>query len=399
MSEHARRAVTPAGLPGPAGAGGAASPARPEVGLPRVWLAAAASYAAIGMVFQVLPPYTAAAGRALGVSATAGLGMTVFLLPVPLLAVPAGAFCDRHGSRLLTRAGFAILLASAVLLAAVPGFGWLLAARAVGGVGAGLVMVGALKMLAARVPGPRAGSPPLACLAGCGYGQSRRQGRFAWYQVADPRVAGLVMLARSLAAGNAPALGECVRIAGARPGGPGCDARRDQRCPADAPSRRPAAPGGRGGAGRRAGRVRGGWHAARGRAVAGGPVLRWPRARRGRRRGRGRCGGRGTGGRLAAAGRRGRPARRRLPGVSPAGPAARRSGTRLLPAVTFPRGRAGPGASEEAAAVRLASRAAGRRWPVCAARQAGPGACFAGSRLYRRMTRRRRREYDCSMKP
>lgn len=159
MSEPAERAVTPAGLPAAAGAGGAASPARQDIGQARVWLAAAASYAAIGTVFQVLPPYTAAAGRALGVSATAaGLGMTVFLLPVPPLAVPAGAFCDRHGSRLLTRAGFAILLASAVLLAAVPGFGWLLAARAAGGVGAGLVMVGALKMLAALVPAPRLGS-------------------------------------------------------------------------------------------------------------------------------------------------------------------------------------------------------------------------------------------------
>jgi len=122
MSEPAGRAVTPAGLPAEVGAGGAASPAPPEIGQPRVWLAAAASYAAIGTVFQVLPPYTAAIGRALGVSATAaGLGMTVFLLPVPLLAVPAGAFCDRRGSRLLTRAGFGILLASAVLLAAVPG--------------------------------------------------------------------------------------------------------------------------------------------------------------------------------------------------------------------------------------------------------------------------------------
>jgi MFS family permease len=155
MSEPAGRA----GLPAAAGTSGAASPGRAEIGQPRVWLAAAASYAAIGTVFQVLSPYTAAAGRALGVSATAaGLGMTAFLLPVPLLAVPAGAFCDRHGSRLLTRGGFAILLASAILLAAVPGFGWLLAARAVGGVGAGLVMVGALKMLAARVPAPRLGA-------------------------------------------------------------------------------------------------------------------------------------------------------------------------------------------------------------------------------------------------
>jgi MFS family permease len=139
----------------------AVAPPAAADGMPqwRVWLAAIASYTAIGTAFQVLPPYTAAVGHAMGVSATvAGLGMPAFLLPVPLLAVPAGALCDRYGTRLLTRAGFAVLLASAALLAAVPGFGWLLGARAAGGVGTCLLMVGTLKMLGARVPAPRLGS-------------------------------------------------------------------------------------------------------------------------------------------------------------------------------------------------------------------------------------------------
>ena len=56
-------------------------------------------------------------------------------------------------------------------------------------------------------------SSHLACLADCGYVQVRRDGRFAHYKVADPRVADLVMLARSLAADNASALAACVRIA------------------------------------------------------------------------------------------------------------------------------------------------------------------------------------------
>jgi hypothetical protein len=42
--------------------------------------------------------------------------------------------------------------------------------------------------------------------------QVRRSGRFAYYRVADPRVADLVVLARSLAADNAAALSDCVRI-------------------------------------------------------------------------------------------------------------------------------------------------------------------------------------------
>jgi len=55
-------------------------------------------------------------------------------------------------------------------------------------------------------------SAHLACLADCGYVQVRRAGRFAWYKVADPRVADLIVLARSLAADNAAALAECFRI-------------------------------------------------------------------------------------------------------------------------------------------------------------------------------------------
>jgi DNA-binding transcriptional ArsR family regulator len=55
-------------------------------------------------------------------------------------------------------------------------------------------------------------STHLACLSDCGYVQARRQGRFAHYRVSDPRVAELVLLARSLAADNAAALAACMRI-------------------------------------------------------------------------------------------------------------------------------------------------------------------------------------------
>ena len=55
-------------------------------------------------------------------------------------------------------------------------------------------------------------STHLGCLADCGYVQVRREGRFAYYRVSDPRVAQLVMLARSLAADNAAAWAACDRI-------------------------------------------------------------------------------------------------------------------------------------------------------------------------------------------
>jgi DNA-binding transcriptional ArsR family regulator len=55
-------------------------------------------------------------------------------------------------------------------------------------------------------------STHLGCLADCGYVEVRRAGRFAYYRVTDPRVAQLVLLARSLAADNAAALATCDRI-------------------------------------------------------------------------------------------------------------------------------------------------------------------------------------------
>lgn len=52
----------------------------------------------------------------------------------------------------------------------------------------------------------------LGCLADCGYAAVRREGRFSHYRVLDPRVADLVVLARSLATDNCTALAACERI-------------------------------------------------------------------------------------------------------------------------------------------------------------------------------------------
>jgi len=52
----------------------------------------------------------------------------------------------------------------------------------------------------------------LSCLVDCGYVTARRDGRKLRYAVGDPRVADLLVLARSLAADNATALTCCTRI-------------------------------------------------------------------------------------------------------------------------------------------------------------------------------------------
>ncbi len=55
-------------------------------------------------------------------------------------------------------------------------------------------------------------SAHLACLADCGYVSVRRESRFAYYRVTDPRVADLIMLGRALSADNADTLAACKRI-------------------------------------------------------------------------------------------------------------------------------------------------------------------------------------------
>jgi len=55
-------------------------------------------------------------------------------------------------------------------------------------------------------------SAHLGCLADCGYVVARPAARNTYYRVADPRVAELVLLARSLAADNTAALADCARI-------------------------------------------------------------------------------------------------------------------------------------------------------------------------------------------
>ncbi|OII65569.1 ArsR family transcriptional regulator [Streptomyces sp. CC53] len=63
----------------------------------------------------------------------------------------------------------------------------------------------------ARISQPRV-SVHLSCLVDCGYVTARRDGKKLRYSVGDPRVADLVVLARSLAADNSAALTCCTRI-------------------------------------------------------------------------------------------------------------------------------------------------------------------------------------------
>ena len=52
----------------------------------------------------------------------------------------------------------------------------------------------------------------LACLRWCGYVDSRREGKFVYYRVSDPRVRQILELARGVIADNAAAIVSCTRM-------------------------------------------------------------------------------------------------------------------------------------------------------------------------------------------
>lgn len=55
-------------------------------------------------------------------------------------------------------------------------------------------------------------SSHLACLADCGFVQTRRDGRYSYYRVSDLRVIELVTVAHSLAVDNASGIAGCLRV-------------------------------------------------------------------------------------------------------------------------------------------------------------------------------------------
>jgi DNA-binding transcriptional ArsR family regulator len=52
----------------------------------------------------------------------------------------------------------------------------------------------------------------LACLRWCGYVDSRREGKYVYYRVSDPRVRDLLDLARTVIADNAASILSCTRM-------------------------------------------------------------------------------------------------------------------------------------------------------------------------------------------
>lgn len=80
-----------------------------------------------------------------------------YTLALACLVLPGGALGDRCGRRAALVVGLAIFAAASLVPVFVDGVGWLIAARAVAGVGAALVMPSTLSLLTASFPESRRG--------------------------------------------------------------------------------------------------------------------------------------------------------------------------------------------------------------------------------------------------
>jgi DHA2 family methylenomycin A resistance protein-like MFS transporter len=82
--------------------------------------------------------------------------------------LPAGTLGDRHGHRLLVLAGLAAFGAGSLACGLAPGAGALIAARAVQGLGAALLLPGTLALIAGAYPQQRAQARAIGIWAGVG---------------------------------------------------------------------------------------------------------------------------------------------------------------------------------------------------------------------------------------
>ena len=152
-----RRVSTAVAAPCDDGVAASVAPApRPHAALTLATSILASSLAFVdGSAVNVALP---AMGRGLG-GPPAELPWIVdaYLLPLGALVLLGGAAGDRYGRRRLLLAGIAAFAAASLLCAAAPGFGWLLAGRALQGAAAAMLMPNSLAVLGAAFAGEARG--------------------------------------------------------------------------------------------------------------------------------------------------------------------------------------------------------------------------------------------------
>jgi len=89
--------------------------------------------------------------------ATIGWLINAYLLPLGALVLLGGVAGDRYGRKRIFLAGVALFAAASLGCALAPGFGWLLGARALQGIGAALLVPASLALLGAAFEGEARG--------------------------------------------------------------------------------------------------------------------------------------------------------------------------------------------------------------------------------------------------
>src|SRR3954470_8759239 len=84
--------------------------------------------------------------------------VNAYNLSFAVFLITAAALGDRFGRRRLYAAGLALFAAASAACALAPGIGWLIAARAVQGFGAALILTLALALVSAAFPPERRGA-------------------------------------------------------------------------------------------------------------------------------------------------------------------------------------------------------------------------------------------------
>jgi MFS family permease len=163
---------------------------RPTSTAPQRWVLALTSVASFMISLDSLVVATALSTIRLDLGASIeALEWTVnaYTLSFAVLLMTGAALGDRFGRRRLFVAGLGLFVAASAACALAPGVGWLIAARAVQGAGAALVMPLALALLSAAFPplgraralGIFSGVTGLAVLGGPVIGGAIAQG-LAW---------------------------------------------------------------------------------------------------------------------------------------------------------------------------------------------------------------------------
>src|SRR3978361_2214683 len=119
------------------------------------WVVALTGYGSLRAALDTLVVSTALSTIRVDLHASvAQLEWTVnaYNLSFAVLLITAAALGDRYGRRNLYAAGLALFTLASALCALAPGVGWLIAARAVQGVGAALLMPLGLALLSAAFP-------------------------------------------------------------------------------------------------------------------------------------------------------------------------------------------------------------------------------------------------------